>query len=332
MSAAPYRAVVVGCGRIGSAFTDEARTPGVHSHAQAYREQPRMVLAGLADTHGGRLSAATSRWGTPGDRDGIALCHRIRPDVVSVCTPDDTHPDIIRALLDVAAPRVIFAEKPIARSASEAESLADLARSRQCVLMVNHTRRFSGAFRALASEMRAGLHGLPLRARVTYGKGLRHNGVHAVDLLRLWLGEPTAVLGRPTPWQWNGDRTYDATLELEDSARAYVEGFDERVATVFEGEVLTERTRWRFWNGGDDWEFGEVGESPTYAGYRAYLPTGRERSDERFNRPLGRCLAEAVANIVDVLDGRATPLSGVEDAVATMRVIERIESSARLPA
>jgi predicted dehydrogenase len=322
--------VVIGCGRIGSTLADEARRPGVHSHAQAYRAHPRVTLVGVADTDPRRLAAASQRWDVPGAADGLAICERTRPDIVSVCTPDRTHADIVRDLLERdAPPRIVFAEKPLASSSGAARALADLARTRSSRIVVNHSRRFSSAFRALADELEAGVHGPPVLARIVYGKGLRHNGIHAVDLLRLWLDEPTFVRGVRTSWALDGDRTYDATLEFPGGARAHLEGFDERVATVFEGELLAERTRWRFWNAGDDWEFAAADESPIYRGYRSYVPSLRERSDPRFAAPVGRFLAEAVDNIVAVLDGAASPYADADDAIAALRIIETIEASAR---
>lgn len=320
------RAVVIGCGRIGSALTDQARTPGTHSHAQAYAEHPRTRLVGVADVDPGQLAAATYRWDVPGDRDGVALCRELRPDIVSVCTPDPTHAPLVRALIAEASPRLLFVEKPLANTAREAEALVAAAREREILLAVNHTRRFSAAFRVLGEELKSGAHGRPIYARMLYGKGLRHNGIHAIDLLRLWLGDPVSVKGERAAWGPEGDETYDATLEFASGARAHLEAFDERVATVFEGELLAEKTRWRFSDGGDRWEFGEVGDSARYAGYRSYRPLGRERDDTRFDRPLARCLAEAVTNIVLALDGEAELQCSGSDAVAALRIVESIAS------
>lgn len=321
------QAVVIGCGRIGSTFTDDAGRVGTHSHAQAYREDGRTVLAGVADTDPARLSQAMRKWGVIGRSDGVALCRELRPEIVSICTPDRTHAAIARALLESAPPRLLFVEKPLAATSAEAAALVGLARARGALLAVNHTRRFSGAFRALAEELGAGLHGRPILARIMYGKGLRHNGVHAVDLFRLWLGEPTTVRGEPAAWGPDGDETYSATLAFASGARGLLEAFDERVATVFEGELLAEQTRWRFWSGGDEWEFGSVNVSAAYAGYLAYVPTGRERSDERFIHPLGRCLTEAVSNIVGALEGHDRLRCDGDDAVAALRIVEDIERS-----
>jgi len=322
---ASYRAVVVGCGRIGSSLSQEAREPGIHSHAQAYREHPRTELAGLSDTDEGRLAKAVRDWGVPGDPDAVALCQRIRPDVVSVCTPDTTHAEIAREIIASAPPRLLFIEKPIAGGVTEAESVADAARRADVAIAVDHTRRYVPAFRTIADELRHGIHGRPLLVRGLYGKGLRHNGVHAVDLLRFWLGEPTRVRGRRAAWGPDDDPTFDVALEFGE-VRAYLDAFDERVATVFEMELLTERGRIGFYDGGDRWEFAEVGTSARYAGYRTYVPTDRGRRDPLFQRPLALALRHAVDDLVRWLDGEGALACDASEAIAALHIIERVRA------
>jgi predicted dehydrogenase len=316
---------VVGCGRIGSSLSADARVPGVHSHAQAYAEHPRIELIGLADPDAARLDAAVRTWRVPGDRDALALCARVRPDVVSICTPDETHAPIARELLARTAPRLLFMEKPLAATADEAATLAATARTTGTSVAVNHTRRYVPAFRTIANEIRSGDHGRVLLARGIYGKGLAHNGVHMVDLLRLWLGEPTEARGRPAAWGPDGDDTFDLDLAFGDT-RARIDGFDERAATVFELELLTERTRIRFSDGGDRWEFGAVADSPRYAGYRSYVATDRGTADPLFQRPLADALRHAVDDIVRSLDGDGGLSCDAAEAIATLRIVDRVRA------
>lgn len=320
---ASYRAVVIGCGRIGSSLTADAREPGIHSHAQAYREHPRTELAGLSDTDEDRLAKAVRDWGVPGDVEAVALCRRMRPDIVSVCTPDATHAEIAREIIAAAPPRLLFIEKPIAGTVAEAEAVADAARRAGVAIAVDHTRRYIPAFRVIGDELRQGIHGRPLLARGIYGKGLRHNGVHAIDILRLWLGEPTQVRGRPAVWGPDDDPTFDLALEFGD-ARAYLDAFDERVATVFEMELLTEHARIRFRDGGDRWDFAEVGASARYDGYRVYVPTDRGQRDPLFQRPLAFALRHAIDDLVHWLDGKGALACDASEATAALRVIERV--------
>jgi predicted dehydrogenase len=321
-----YRAVVIGCGRIGSSFTTAALGPGVHSHAQAYHEHRRVDLVGLSDRDPGCLAAAEQLWAVEGSTDGVSLCRRLRPDMVSICTPDATHAPIARALLEEAAPGLLFVEKPLALTTPEARELLALATQQGCAIVVNYSRRFSPAFGALAAELREGRHGKSLLARVLYGKGLLHNGSHALDLLRFWLGEPLEARGYPAVGGPSDDPSYRADLWFANGCYARMDAVDERVVTVFEMDFLTERSRWRFWLGGSQWEFSSVDASPTYAGYRNYLPTGRERTDPLFSQPLADCLGRAVDNLVAFLDGAAPLLCTGEDGLAALQWAERIRA------
>lgn len=327
--AAPrYRAVVIGCGRVGSRWSAEAAVPGVHSHAQAYRDQPRTELVGVCDPDAARLADARRTWQVDGDADGVALCGRVAPDIVSICTPDATHAPLAERLLEETPPRLLFIEKPLALAVRDAERVLELAARRGTAVAVNHSRRFSPAFEAVRTELDTGRHGRALLVRMLYGKGLFHNGVHAIDLLRFWLGEPTKAVGQAAAWGPDGDETWSADVWFSSGCRARLDAFDERVATVFELDLLAERSRIRFWAGGDRWEFSEVAADARSPGYRAWRPTGREQTDPRFTHPLARCLGGAVENLVDHLDGAAPLRSTGEDGLAAIGWAERIRRSA----
>lgn len=322
---ARYRAVVIGCGRMGSTFADEARVPGVHSHAQAYSAHPRMELVGLVDTDPQRLNQAQRRWGVEADRDAVALCRLLRPDVVSVCTPDETHGMMAQQLFQEVPPRVLFIEKPLALHVEEGARVLELAEQRGCAIAVNYSRRFSPAFRALKEELERGVHGKPLLARFLYTRGLLHNGGHAIDLARWWFGEPVRMTAEPAPRETEDD-DYAADVWFENGCHVRLEPFEERVATLFELDCLTERSRWRCWLGGERWEFAEVRDSPLYAGYKTFVPTERAQTDVRFAQPLGDCLRSAVDNLVGFLDGSEPLRCTGEDGLATLRIVERLRT------
>lgn len=324
-----YRAVVVGCGNIGSAWATQVNAPGVHSHAQAYRLHPRTELVGLADTDPQRAEAARRLWDVPSAADAIEFCCRLRPDIVSLCTPDATHASLAQQLIRVAPPRLLFIEKPLALQAAEGEALLQAAARQGTAIAVNYCRRFSPACRALASELQVGQHGRPMFARVLYSKGLLHNGGHAIDLLRFWLGEPIEARGYPTTWDTRGaNDAYSADLRFANDCRVRFDVFDERIATVFELDFLTEKSRWRCWLGGSHWEFTAVMDSPIYPGYKNYLSIDRAHTDAQFANPLADCLQYAVENLVEFLDGQAPLVCTGEDGLAVLKWVERIRQGA----
>jgi predicted dehydrogenase len=319
-----YRAVVIGCGQIGSRFTTEARSPGVHSHAQAYREHPRTELVGVSDINSDHLQAAVDAWNVTGGSDPVELCHQLKPDMISICTPDASHYSLVESILNESPPRVLFVEKPLALDVKDCEQLIELAEKRGVALAVNYSRRFSPAFQSLRRELQEGLHGRPILARILYSKGLFRNGTHAIDLMRFWLGEPIRATGYAAAWGPEGDETYSGDLWFENECRVRIEAIDDRVATVFEVDVLTERSRWSFWTGGSRWDFFEVRESPAYAGYRSYVPTNRAAVDPLFVNPIAECLKHAVTNLVDHLELKTPLLCNGADGLAAVKWAQRL--------
>src|SRR5262245_23608306 len=57
-------------------------------------------------------------------------------DVVDVCSPGDTHAPIMLAAAE--AKKILFCEKPLANSLSEAEQMLDAAEKNGCIHMICH--------------------------------------------------------------------------------------------------------------------------------------------------------------------------------------------------
>ncbi|MEO6504538.1 MAG: Gfo/Idh/MocA family oxidoreductase [Terrimesophilobacter sp.] len=129
-------------------------------------------------------------------------------DIVSVCTPTPTHPDIaIRAL---QAGKNVLLEKPIALTVEQSLAIAAAAHASDGMLMVAHVVRFFAGYRALKQQAEAGRFGriLAVRARRISAPGeqapwmrdesqsggiLVDFGIHDFDQLNLHLGTPVAV-------------------------------------------------------------------------------------------------------------------------------------------
>jgi predicted dehydrogenase len=129
-------------------------------------------------------------------------------DIVSVCTPTPTHPDIaIRAL---RAGKNVLLEKPIALTVEQALAIAEAAEGSGAALMVAHVVRFFAGYRAMRREADAGRFGriLSVRARRISAPGeqapwmrdesqsggiLVDFGIHDFDQVNLYLGTPVAV-------------------------------------------------------------------------------------------------------------------------------------------
>jgi len=187
------KAAIIGCGMIAGLYEDysEART---YSHAKAYAQNPAFDETALYDIDSGRAEALAEKAGgvVMGGLDDILS--RFRPDVVSVCTPDDRHVADLEILLrHENAPKVIFCEKPVCQTPEELERIEALERAGGTRVIVNHSRRFDPAHRNLKAHVETGVLGALVQGHVDYYGGWRHLGVHIVDILQYLLRTPLDI-------------------------------------------------------------------------------------------------------------------------------------------
>ena len=226
------RAAVLGCGMIGAGTGDPHPDVGVMTHCGAYVAHPETELVAVADPE--RADAAAARWGGRPYTDPLALLEHEQPEIVSVATPDHTHAELVAACLRTPSVKAVLAEKPLALSLSEARALVEAAQGR--VLAVNYTRRFAPAFQRLAGEL-----GEIQHVSGVYVKGLKHNGTHWLDLLRLLAGEPTVAHGWDRLHEAGEDPSLDAELTLANGAGVRLAALDTTRFTAFEMDLVTHR-------------------------------------------------------------------------------------------
>lgn len=193
MSARPFRTALVGLGRMGAGYADDpvmARHYPYATHAQVLRGHPRFAWAAAVDPAEGARSAARGRWGVPLVAAGAAdLPPDAGVEVAVIATPPEARLGIVEALPDL---RAVIVEKPLG-GPEAARAFLDSCARRGILVQVNLWRRADPGFRDLAAG--------GLRARVgavqagfgLYGNGLRNNGTHLVDFVRMLLGEVEAV-------------------------------------------------------------------------------------------------------------------------------------------
>ncbi len=120
------KAAVIGAGAFG------------RHHASKYRHIDGVELVAIADPSAEVRKTSLATHGVPAVADWRELLGSV--DLVSVCTPAQTHAQIVRAFLNAGAH--VLVEKPIATAVEEADALIALAADTGLVLTVGHQERF----------------------------------------------------------------------------------------------------------------------------------------------------------------------------------------------
>jgi predicted dehydrogenase len=320
-----FQAGVIGCGRIGAGQDADSQAVGVYSHAGAFVRCAATELAAVCDRDPARARRCARRWGGApyGEVDDMLEAQAL--DMVSVCTPDDTHAAVLRRVIESGSVRLVIAEKPLAASAEEARSILRLAGRRGVRILVNYSRRFAPSHRRLQAFIEAGGIGSVQAVSGYYTKGIRHNGTHWLDLARMLAGEINEVTGRANRSAPGGpgDPTLDVLLRFSGGATGVLLGADASRFSVFEMDILGTAGRVRVLQDGRVFECCRVVPDPDFAGYRALRRSPGPRGGLR------DVLLRVVEDGVRCLRTGSEPLCTGADGLAVLRLAEAALDSAR---
>jgi myo-inositol 2-dehydrogenase/D-chiro-inositol 1-dehydrogenase len=179
---------LLGAGRIGKV------------HAKAVTGDAQAKLVAVADAFPAAADAIAAQYGC--DVRSIEAIETAKDiDAVVICTPTDTHADLIERF--VKAGKAVFCEKPIDLSLARVKACLEVVRAHKGTLMVGFNRRFDPHFKAVRAEIDKGTIGdvemVVITSRdpgappVDYikrsGGIFRDMTIHDFDMARFLLGE-----------------------------------------------------------------------------------------------------------------------------------------------
>jgi predicted dehydrogenase len=190
-----YRAGIIGAGGIAGLGIlgmhdpeDIGEKKFTASHAGGYEATDGIDLVAVADVDEERLDTFGDAWEIPDD--GRYLGHEAMLaaedlDVVSVCTPSYLHHQpVLDTARSAADPDVIWCEKPIASSVTDAEEMVDVCDEEDVELLINHSFRFTEKQRRLHELVREeGLLGEVHAVSTQFRMELLRNSTHLIDAL-----------------------------------------------------------------------------------------------------------------------------------------------------
>jgi len=138
-----------------------------HAHLNAYTAREGTEIAGLSDTSPERLKVMAQKYPEAHtNADWQAMLDKVRPDVVSICTPNRFHAEQTIAALGVGAH--VACEKPMAMTVAEAQSMEDARVKAGTYGVINFSYRNCVSFRFAREMIAAGELGAIQRVNVVY--------------------------------------------------------------------------------------------------------------------------------------------------------------------
>lgn len=182
------RFAILGAGRIGQV------------HARAVAGTPGARLVAIADPVAAAADSVQAAYGCD-IRTIDAILASSDVDAVVICTPTDTHADLIEKFTD--AGKAVFCEKPVDLSVARVKACLTVVEANKGRVMVGFNRRFDPDFMAVKVAIDAGTvgdvemititsrdPGAPPAEYITRSGGIfRDMTIHDFDMARWLLGE-----------------------------------------------------------------------------------------------------------------------------------------------
>lgn len=331
-----YRAGVIGCGRIGCGFLKDPLRGTTSTHAGSYMFVDSVELAALCDIREGLAQQYGKRLGVHYIYTGWPeMLAQGNLEIVSVCTPVDTHKMIVCNAARSPGVKAIYCEKPMASSSSAAERMIQVCEANGVLLIINHQRRFSPLHQEIAALIWEGELGRIQQATCYYGGGIYESGSHLFDLLRFYLGEVVGAGGHFSPSSSHrpGDPNIDGWLQFVDRSRGYIipvviQACDSAFYNIFEINILGTRGRLRVFDSGRSAEISRVGPSPTFSGLQEMQGPKPLLLSIPHGAP-SRWIPRGIEHLLDCLETGTQPISSGRDGLVALKIIEALESGAR---
>jgi len=302
-----YKAVVIGCGKIGAEENSYQKDFKPATHAAAYLGNPKIELAGLCDIDPVKLEKAGKLFpGVPLYSSAKKMLQESGPDIVSVATPAESHYEFVKMAASFGV-KAIVCEKPISDSTKKANLMVDTCKEKKCLLFIGHLRHFDPLITEWQEKIKKGLLGQISQVDCIYHNGFLNNGTHIVDLLIWFLGEAEKVIGiyNHLTSEPKKGKNIDAIIFFKNGARASLQSVSQE----------TGLTEWVFYGKKGNFAIKNKGFKTEYKSFKKIK--------------LRSLMAPMVLHVVSCLERKEKPVSTGQDGLAVLRILSAIEKSAK---
>lgn len=312
-----YNAIILGCGRIAGGY-DKPGDALALSHAHAIIRSQNIRLAGVYDVDLKTAAAMAAKWETEVYRSIPEIFEKTNPDIVTIAVPDEFHEEVL-ATVTTYSPATIICEKPLGKDLVKLKGLLEFYREKNINIAVNYNRNYDSSIIQLKKEIADGKYGDLLNSVFYYSKGLRHNGSHAISLLRYLFGDilDFAILDARVDYS-KEDPTLDVKLSFSNGRKCYLLAGDESKYSIFEWYFMFSNARLSFTNDGFRLCVQDVTDDPLFPGYKTL---GAEVCGET---GLKNSMVMLYQNVINNIENKVALQCSADDALETQASIEKI--------
>jgi predicted dehydrogenase len=314
------RCLLIGLGQIGMGYDlDLDPASFVYSHTRALSAHQAFELSGAVDQSEPQRLLFERHFKKPAFLNLSEALAKIKPEVIVIATPTNTHLAVLEKVLGQCRPKAILCEKPLAYEPLGAIKMVELCEKAGAKLFVNYMRRSDSGSVELKKRIESGEISLPIKGVAWYSKGFLHNGSHLFNLLEFWLGafKKAKVLDRGRLLD-DQDSEPDVQIEFERGKVVFLAAWEEAFSHCAI-ELISPSGRLRYENGGGVIAWQPPRPDPLIPGYKIL-----KAEPEIIANGMDRYQYHVADQLANALAGRQHALCTGREALATIEAMHQI--------
>ena len=312
-------ALLIGAGNIGALYDiDREIDAEPLTHLAALTRCPRVGWVDVVETNPETIHRLTKNQKVRRYFQSLEQLASDPGDYKAACvaTPTDTHFSVLQKLNELPINiGHVLCEKPLFSVPAEFQSQVSAVRQMKFPITINYPRTWSTDNTGLMNQAKELGLGTYTSGVASYGKGLKNNGSHMINLLLNLFGGPVVVtsIGR----NYINDLSQDPTISfglLLNSHEIAVMATSSRSFSLFEIDLRFENGRIILKDGGRTVEWYKPVNDPDYPGYKILGQQASKPTD------LGGSMQRAINDVL----ANAHP-TNLEEAITTADTYFKIE-------
>jgi len=255
------KAAVIGLGKSGLTLDLDSARKEIWTHSLAIKEHKKLDLVAVVDEVGCERDSLKKIGITKKTiffKDSEQMIKEIDPEFVSICTPANTHLDIVKKLNKCSSLKYIYCEKPVGISAKETKEIIAICKNRNIILGTNYMRRWEKKYIDVREKILRKEYGNLLAINANGATALYTSASHLIDLMIYFSGKVSEVSGKlQTDYirevHGNEDFGANAFLKFENGATGHLKATSKGPEFyMFEIDILFEEGRIEIKNDGNE--------------------------------------------------------------------------------
>jgi len=323
-----YNAIVIGAGSIGGLKPNAFDHPGsknIITHAHAFYNNNQTKLTTIVDKNIKKAKEAAERWSCNFDNKITDLIGR-KNDIVSVCTPTETHHEVLYEVVNFLKPKIVIAEKPFCKNTKSAKHIIDMYAAKKIPLIINYPRRFLPSFKEIKQIFNLDKI-ICYSATFYYTRGLSHEGSHAIDLCNFLFGNfiDCQRLGGGVADRDKNDPNIHAILKFQKCPFVFLTGGDGKHYKAFQLEVFTNIGKIVFSYHGTYIDFYGRKKEAVWGNFEVLS----SNLSKRFETDLNNSLKYTIEEAVRITDSKEyfDPMKYTYNAIMVHEIIDKLKGS-----